>query len=107
MTEERLGGRWKRDVLGCSPLALEISARSQHRDALVHHPFTNTEIAVEPSFNFFALCDFVRVQAGANVIFGRSSTAHAMLVRLNSPHRVFSLHESIQVRRARLEGVGQ
>lgn len=44
---------------------LKPSGRSQDRNGLIHNPFADAEIAIDPALNILVLGDLIRVQARA------------------------------------------
>ena len=52
-------------ITSSSPL--EPTSRSQYRDALIHHPFTYSEVAIHPFLQLFAFGDLVLLYAGAKI----------------------------------------
>lgn len=49
-----------KQVADCGiPPSLEVSACAENHNALVHDPFSNAQIAIDPSFDIFAVGNLV------------------------------------------------
>ena len=72
-------------VTKCDPSSpsLEPSSCSQHGDALIHDPFTHSQVAVDPFLELFAFRYLFRVDAGAKVPLGRVVSAYGFLCTIS------------------------
>lgn len=45
--------------------SLEVRSRSQHRNGLIHHPLSDTQITLYPSLNVLAIGNLICLETGA------------------------------------------
>jgi len=64
-----------------SSLPLEPPTRPQYRHTLIHHPFSHTQVAIDPFLHFFALGYLILLEARAEIPTSGDLLAMAIMER--------------------------